>query len=101
MNKLGICLSFLFQFTLILAFKSQGLLFTWKEESEPFDSKSEPVGILKNGSNIICTSLESKLFCFMHKGVAQKLSLPCPLENQILNGHKSANFKAGDFSFWI
>merc|ERR1712064_267523 len=48
MNKLGICLSFLFQFTLVLAFKSQGLLFTWKEESEPFDSKSEPVGILKN-----------------------------------------------------
>ena len=21
------------------------------------------------------------VFCFMHKGVAQKLSLPCPLEN--------------------
>ena len=21
------------------------------------------------------------IFCFMHKGVAQKLSLPCPLEN--------------------
>jgi len=52
MNKLGICLSFLFQFTLILAFKSQGLLFTWKEESEPFDSKSEPVGILKNAPKL-------------------------------------------------
>ena len=41
------------------------------------------------------------IFCFMHKGVAQKFNLPSPLENQILNGHKSVNFKARDFSFWI
>ena len=32
------------------------------------------------------------IFCFMNKGVAQKLSLPCPLENQTLDGHKSVNF---------
>ena len=37
----------------------------------------------------------------MRKGVAQKLSLPRPLEYQTLNGHKSANFKARDFFFWI
>ena len=83
MNKLGICLSFLFQFTLILAkakpFKSQGLLFTWKEESEPFDSKSEPVGILRNGSSIICTSLENKLFLFYAQGCGIKIkpAMPC------------------------
>ena len=41
------------------------------------------------------------IFCFIPKSVVQKLSLPYPLENQTLNGHKSANFKAGDFSFWI
>ena len=40
-------------------------------------------------------------FCFMRKGVAQKLSLPRPLEYQTLNGHKSVNFWARDFSFWI
>ena len=39
------------------------------------------------------------IFCFLHKGVAQKLSLPCPLEYQTLNGHKSVNFWARDFSF--
>ena len=32
------------------------------------------------------------IFCFMHKSVAQKLSLPSPLEYQTLNGHKSVNF---------
>ena len=37
----------------------------------------------------------------MHKGVAQKLSLPSPLEIQTLNGHKSVNFKIKDFCFWI
>ena len=41
------------------------------------------------------------IFCFMYKGVAQKLSLPSPFKNQTLNGCKSANFKARDFSFWI
>ena len=41
------------------------------------------------------------IFCFMLKSVAQKLSLPRPLENSMLNGHKSVNFKARDFSFWI
>ena len=41
------------------------------------------------------------IFCFLYKGVAQKLSLQGPLENQTLNGYKSANFKARDFSFWI
>ena len=30
--------------------------------------------------------------CLMHKSVAQKLSLPRPLENQTLNGYKSVNF---------
>ena len=40
-------------------------------------------------------------FCFMHKGVAQKLSLPGPLEYQTLKGHKAVNFWARDFSFWI
>ena len=32
------------------------------------------------------------IFCFMHKGVAQKLSLPGPLEYQTLNGQKSVIF---------
>jgi len=35
----------------------------------------------------------------MQKGVAQKLSLSRPFENKTLNGHKSVNFKARDFSF--
>ena len=41
------------------------------------------------------------IFCFMHKSVVQKLSLPRPFENQILNGYKSANFEGRDFSIWI
>ena len=41
------------------------------------------------------------IFCFMYKGVVQKLSLPRPLENQTLNGHRLVNFEASDFSFWI
>ena len=41
------------------------------------------------------------IFCFMHKDVAQKLSLLRPLENLTLNGQKSVNFKVRDFSFWI
>jgi len=41
------------------------------------------------------------IFCFIYKGVVQTLSLPHPLENQTLNGHKSVNFEASDFSFWI
>ena len=44
---------------------------------------------------------KTNIFCFMHKGVVQKLSLPRPLEYQTLNGHKSVNFWARDFSFWI
>ena len=41
------------------------------------------------------------IFCFIDKSVAQKLSMPRPLENLTLNGHKSVNFEASDFSFWI
>ena len=41
------------------------------------------------------------VFCFMYNVVAQKLSLPRPLENQTLNGCKLDNFKGRDFSFWI
>ena len=36
----------------------------------------------------------------MHKCVAQKLSLPCPLEIQTLEGHKSVNFVIKDIYFW-
>ena len=36
---------------------------------------------------LICQKIDN--FCFMHKGVAQKLSLPRPLENS--NGRKSVN----------
>ena len=35
----------------------------------------------------------------MHKGVAQKLNLQRPFEKKILDGHKSVNIKARDFSF--
>ena len=40
-------------------------------------------------------------FCFMHKGVAQKLSLPHLFEVWNVNAYKSVNFKARDFSFQI
>ena len=41
------------------------------------------------------------IFCFMHKSVAQQLSLQCPLEIQTLEGHKSVNFEIKDICFWI
>ena len=63
------------------------------------------VGNQKEYQNVVIISFvhleKVNIFCFMHKSVAQKLSLPCPFENQTLNGHKSVNFKARDFSFWI
>ena len=37
----------------------------------------------------------------MHKGVAQKLSLPHPFEVKNINAYESVNFKARDFSFQI
>ena len=37
----------------------------------------------------------------MHKGVAQKLSLPHPFEVLNIDAYKSVNFKARDFSFQI
>ena len=37
----------------------------------------------------------------MHKGVAQKLSLPGPFEISNSNGYKSISFEANNFSFWI
>ena len=37
----------------------------------------------------------------MHKGVAQKLSLPYPFEVWNINAHESVNFKARDFSIQI
>ena len=40
-------------------------------------------------------------FYFMHKDVAQKLSLPHPFEVWNINARKSVNFKARDFSFQI
>ena len=63
------------------------------------------VGNQKEYQNVVIISFvhleKIDIFCFMHKSVAQKLSLPCPFESQTLNSHKSANFKARDFSFWI
>ena len=63
------------------------------------------VGNQKEYQNVVIISFvhleKVNIFCFMHKSVAQKLSLPCPFESQTLNSHKSANFKARDFSFWI
>ena len=41
-----------------------GLLHTWTEDSGLFFFKSEPAGILKNGANIICTSLKDERFLF-------------------------------------
>ena len=38
-------------------------------------------------------------FCFMRKGMVQKLNLSRPLEYQTLNGHKSVNFETRDFYF--
>ena len=35
------------------------------------------------------------------KGVAQKLSPPCPFEFWSLNGCQLVNFWANDFSFWL
>ena len=62
-------------------------------------------GNQKEYQNVVIISFvhleKVNIFCFMHKSVAQKLSLPCPFESQTLNSHKSANFKARDFSFWI
>ena len=37
----------------------------------------------------------------MHKGVAQKLSLPDPFEVWNISAYKSVNFEARDFSFQI
>ena len=37
----------------------------------------------------------------MHKGMAQKLSLPHPFEVWNINAYKSVNFKARDFFFQI
>ena len=63
------------------------------------------VGSQKEYQNVVIISFvhleKINIFCFMYKGVAQKLSMPRPLENLTLNGHKSVNFEASDFSFWI
>ena len=54
------------------------------------------VGNQKEYQNVVIISFvhleKINNFCFMRKGVAQKLSLPRPLEYQTLNGHKSVNF---------
>ena len=78
---------------------THGLLYTWKEDSRPFFSKSEPAGILINDNNIICTSLKDEHFHFMLKGVVPKLSLPYCFEIQNLNYHKLVNLEGKDFSF--
>ena len=61
------------------------------------------VGNQKEYQNVIIISFvhleKINIFCFMHNSMAQKLSVPRPLENQNLNAHKSVNFKARDFSF--
>ena len=53
------------------------------------------VGNQKEYQNVVIISFvhleKVNIFCFMHKSVAQKLSLPCPFESQTLNSHKSAN----------
>ena len=41
------------------------------------------------------------IFCFLHKGVAQKLSLPHLFEVWNINAYKAVNFKANDFPFQI
>ena len=61
----------------------------------------KPEGISKSSYNTIFSSRKMNIFCIMHKGVVQILSLPYPLENLILNGHKSVDFKAKNFSFQI
>ena len=63
----------------------QGLLYTRTEDSGPFFSKSEPAGILKNGSNIICTSLKNKHFLFYARGCGTKIK-PGPLGDYIPDG---------------
>ena len=53
------------------------------------------VGNQKEYQNVVIISFvhleKINIFCFMHKSVAQKLSLPRPLEYQTLDGHKSVN----------
>ena len=44
-------------------------------------SKSERVGILKNGSNIICTSLKNKHFLFYAQGCGTKIKPAIPFRN--------------------
>ena len=55
-----------------------GLLYTRTEDSRPFFSKSEPAGISKNGSNIICKSLKSKHFLFYAQGCGAKIKPAIP-----------------------
>ena len=53
-------------------------------------------GSQKEYQNVVKISFEHlekiDIFYLVYKGVAQKLSLPRPLEYQTLNGHKSVNF---------
>ena len=42
--------------------------YSYATDSGLFFSKSERVGILKSGSNIICTSLKNKHFLFYAQG---------------------------------
>ena len=58
---------------------TNGLLYTWTEDSRLFYLKSERVGILKNGSNIICTSLKNEDFLFYARvcGTKIKPAMPC------------------------
>ena len=58
-----------------------GLLYTRTEDSRPFFSKSEPAGISKNGSNIICKSLKSKHFLFYAQGCGAKIKPAIPFWN--------------------
>ena len=58
-----------------------GLLYTWTEDSGLFFSKSERVGILKSGSNIICTSLKNKHFLFYARGCGTKIKPATPFRN--------------------
>ena len=49
----------------------------WNGHSSVIFGSWKPEEISKNGNNTICLNI----FCFMHKGVAQKLRLQCSLEN--------------------
>ena len=69
------------QYNLTTSVLTQGVLrLIWSGRLECVFVDPKGAKISKNGNNIICRLSKNKYFLFIHKGVAEILGLPRPLE---------------------